>query len=372
MKFKIQKNVLDKSLDKVVNIIDPSNLFFPVLTGINIELKENGLSLIGSNGNTSIKSEILSSDIEEIERLGKALIPTTIFKNIVKKLKGLITLEIENNILNIFNNNDNFSINLLQYDDYPNIDFTQYGDKITLKAELFREMTKNTIFAAASGEHANKMWSAVNISAKNNKLTFIASDTSRISSQTEEIESDVEFEVSVYAKNLKDFLPQDINGELEIFIEDSKINTKFDNTIIQTKILDSPYSPNVKTAFPKQDDLISFVTITKKEITDLLSKATIINAENNNEIEISILENEMIIKSVRAETGVIKVSTQDFSLSGEEVNFKINSKFLKDAISVFEEDIVLATSSKSGFVEKILIFSKHKKSIKELIAPIRG
>ena len=55
MKFTIDKNILLESLVNVVRAISPKNII-PILNGIKFELNSEGLNLIASDSDLTIKS----------------------------------------------------------------------------------------------------------------------------------------------------------------------------------------------------------------------------------------------------------------------------------------------------------------------------
>ena len=73
MKFKINKNILLESLVNVVRAISPKNII-PILNGIKFELTSEGLYLMASDSDLTIKSFIPKEDIISIGEEGTILI----------------------------------------------------------------------------------------------------------------------------------------------------------------------------------------------------------------------------------------------------------------------------------------------------------
>ncbi|SYV89519.1 DNA polymerase III beta chain, partial [Metamycoplasma alkalescens] len=132
MKLKINKLLLDSIIERVAKAIDP-NPFIPELKGILIVAEGNKITLIGSNGTISVKHEIITSLDAEIITPGRILVDLYLFRNIIKKLENDIVLESQENKLNVETENDHFSLNLYNIFEYPDIDFSIYGEQIKIK-----------------------------------------------------------------------------------------------------------------------------------------------------------------------------------------------------------------------------------------------
>ena len=73
MKFTIDKNILLESLVNVVRAISPKNII-PILNGIKFELNSEGLNLVASDSDVTIKSFIPKNDIISIDVEGTIII----------------------------------------------------------------------------------------------------------------------------------------------------------------------------------------------------------------------------------------------------------------------------------------------------------
>ena len=89
MKFKIEQKTLLEGLSKVSNAISNKSLI-PILSGIKFELTNEGLYLIASDSDMTIKNFIkLDKENIQIEELGGIVIPKNIIE-IVRKLEEQI------------------------------------------------------------------------------------------------------------------------------------------------------------------------------------------------------------------------------------------------------------------------------------------
>ena len=235
MKFTIEKNLLQKSLDEVIKSIDSANIYIH-LRNFYIDILDDMIIIKGSNGYFSIESKVENVNVES---LGSILVPANLFLNIIRRCSGNITIHSSKDILYIENNKDKYEINLLDTSEYPNIDFTLYGNKIKVDGEKLKKAIENVIFASsASGEEM--ILTGVNIKYENSNLILTATDSFRLAREIIEIQDDrnINFNVTVTNKNLKNFIPADIKGEITLYANEHKINIIKDTTNFQSKIIE--------------------------------------------------------------------------------------------------------------------------------------
>ena len=97
MKFSINRSVFIQNLTDVQRAIS-SRTTIPVLTGVKISVKEEGLYLTGSDATISIEAFIDAKDDDnklKIEATGDIVLPSRFLGEIVKKLPSdMMNLEV--------------------------------------------------------------------------------------------------------------------------------------------------------------------------------------------------------------------------------------------------------------------------------------
>ncbi|WGI36660.1 DNA polymerase III subunit beta [Mesomycoplasma lagogenitalium] len=363
MKFIISKKIFEKEFDRVGTAINSIN-FLNSLRGIYIELKQEGLYLTGSDGELSIKGFIEKDNIQQIVEPGVVLVNYYLMKNIIKKTSGILEFELKDKNLSIKNDDDVYKLNVMDNEEYPLINFEFFGSKIIVNSDNLRNAVKNTSFAATS-DSVEMVFNCLNLVAKNGQLTISATDRYRIAVETISIASDAEFNISIVAKNFKDFIPSDYHGDIEIYVDNNKLETKIENTRIQCKVLDFPYK-DLSNVFPSLQDLIYKIDIEKKDLIDLISKATAISSDLHYKLKILVNENEFSMIGDKEEMGTINVKTKNFKYQSKEheVFFALNHKYLKEAISVFEGKIHMFVDKS---IKRVFIISPSNTNNKQLI-----
>lgn len=369
MKFSFNQKKLLKKLENVNKAIDSMNVFLP-LRNFFFDIQEDKVIIKGSNGNFSIETKIKANpNILEIEEQGSFLVPSTLFLNIVRKCDGMMEFNIENNNMKIKNERDIYEINLMDAKEYPSIDFELYGNKINVNATELREAIKNVIFAASQKEEEIVL-NGVNLKMEDKKLIITATNSYRLAQEIIDINDDrnLFFDVTIHNKNIKDFIPAEANEEVVLYANDYKVNLVYQDTILQSKIIDVPYkdiSKIFQTNFSKK------IVIDRNVLSNAVSKATVITGDTYNKIRFNISEEQISISSVRDEIGQTNVilTNEQFGYEGEGIVITLNFKYLKEAINVFDGKIEIYLNNSHSI---ILITSEQKKNNKQIISPLRS
>lgn len=369
MKIQINSKQIIDNLEDVSKCINNNNIFLP-LRSLFIEVTQDRMMITASDGNLSIIKTIISDTKEFIvSEIGNILVPSLLFNNVIKKCNGLIEITAQRNILIVKNGNDKYEINLSDIAEYPVIDFTLQGVKLSVNSKEFREAAKNVLFAAATTD-VDVIFSGVNIDYSDNVMKLIATDSYRVAYQEIEVKDarNLNFNVSLFAKNLKEFIPSDkfVDGDVEIYVSDHKINLIYNNTIIQSKLIDAPYK-DVSKIFP--EGFSKTLTIEKKELVDAIEKAIVISSDSFNRLRFEINQKEIKIISVKEEIGNSSVVIKTNNFVGDDLVITINHKFLKDALSVFNGEIQIKMNES---IDRFVVIGKSNPKNKQLIAPQRS
>lgn len=364
MKLTINKEKFEKHLNNINKALD-SNPHLVILKGLVIIANESNIKLIASNGNLAVKEVIKTSIDFKVEKPGKILIPGKIFIQLIKKQEKVVSLFVDDNSLKIQSKGFETSINLLNFEDFPTINFDLIGKELLIDAEIIKSVIKDVAFAA--DEKSDKpALNGVNFKIKNNIMLVRATNSFRLSQKTIKIEQDIDFEINVLRKNLKDFLPNDVKGKIAINLSDKKILTSYQNTHILSTLIDDIF-PQVEKKIPNEFE--SSLTINVNHLLSLIDKASIINNENQNTLIFKIVPNQLTIESNKSEIGNIVVTTNEIIWTGGEFKITFNANFLKDAITTFEHDISI---NFIGSEKPFVIKGQSNPDLLQLILPHRN
>lgn len=366
MKFTIDKKNLIKPLEDVYKAIDSNNIYVQ-LRNFFINILDKEIVIKGSNGYFSIESKILENKISSIESIGNFLIPASLFLNIIKKCEGVITCFAKNNLLIIENEKDVYEINLLEDNEYPAIDFSLYGEKINVNAKQLKEAIDNVVFAT-SQTNEDLILTGVNIKYDNQKLYISATDGYRLAQEVIEIKDDrnISFDVTITNKNIKNFIPSHIDGDVALYINEHKINLIKDSTNFQSKIIDAPYK-DLSNIFNMEYS--KKLKISKSVLNNSINKAMFASNFDSsyNKLNFSI-DNEKIKITTSDKIGRsnVVITSDNFEYEGDPISITLNYKYLKEAINVFGDKIYIHLSNS----QKPIKISDDKRNNNQIISPM--
>ena len=134
MKFKIKRELLLESLNKVSKAISTKNLI-PVLAGIRFDLKKTKLTLTASDNDITIQTSINSSDDFIIDKEGSIIIQGKYILDIVRKLPDeFIDIEVIDDLkILISTENSEYNLNGISEKEYPNISLEESKNKVIVE-----------------------------------------------------------------------------------------------------------------------------------------------------------------------------------------------------------------------------------------------
>lgn len=366
MKFTIKKNILDQTIEFISKYVDSINVFMPFRC-VKIDVSFDKITFIASNGLMSTKKILKVDEINiKVEIPGIVLINNQYFKNIIKKLNNEISVESNGKIIKIWENEISYTLNCVDVE-FPNIDFKKPENSFEINTNKLEKAIRNVSFSASSETSGKSLiLKCINFSSKNDILRLVATDTFRLSTETIKINKPINVNFSIESKNIKNMITKEAPKNVIMFIDESKVGIVYENTIIQSSIVDVPFvsfEGIIPTEFSRK------ISIKKSELLDLLNKVVFIQQEKYNRVEFKINKDLLTLSTNLSDIGQSTGSTTEFELIGDPIDIDFNYVFIKDALTAFENDEINLCINKNGNI--MLIVSKSNENNKQVITPLR-
>jgi DNA polymerase-3 subunit beta len=371
MIFKISKPIFSNALQTVSRAVS-SNSPLPALAGIKITVKENSLTLIGSDSDISVKVE-LSNEINSntnlvIESIGEMVIDSRFINEIVKKIdSNEIKFElIDGTLIKISGINTEYNINGIRPVDYPNIDFSLLEDTFVINSKLLAEVINQTYFATSDTE-TRPVLTGVNFNCNGNTLKCVATDSYRLSQKEVNLENDYEFNITIPKKSLIEIQRSLINNEdIKVNISENKAQFLINNVIIQTRLIDGDY-PNVDRLIPTNFEYE--LKIQSKDLLTAIDRTSFIKLDGINIIKLSCDKDNISVKSESNEVGSAYQDLEVISYEGEDLKISFSGQYVHDALKAINSNVVKI--SFSGEMKPFIITSEDNINNTQLVLPIR-
>lgn len=359
-------------VNKAVSLKTP----FPILSGIKIIAYNDSLVLIGSNSDIVIEKVIpLTSNgvkVLEVHKAGSVVIPAKYLSEIIKKLpakvqfrvneKQVVTIQSGEIVTNIFGFNSD------QYPKLPQIDETDY---IKIPNTELIEIIKQTTFAVSKSE-SRPVLTGVNMSFKDNHLSFAATDSHRLALRELRLESNIHGSFIVPSASLNELtkLINNDNGEVRIYVTDNYMVFKTSSFTLFSRLIEGNY-PNITGLLPKNCKTI--ITLDTAQLLRGIDRACLFASEwKNNNVQLEIIDGKKIkISSNSSNIGGIEETQNIKLINGEtDLTISLDGSYLINALKVInEEEIQL---SFGGSMRPVLIEPINNPSYIYLISPVRS
>ncbi len=346
MKFKINREQFLKGLN-VASKPTTTKSPIPVLGNILMSLDEQGLHLLGSNGELAMKTLIPMrvNDLEVIRVYaeGECLVSSKIIVEMIRKLEGNeIDFELfDGSIAKIEDGRTKYNLNSVRPEEYPEIDLEKNGVNFEVDSRKFVKMVDQTSFAASTKEQ-RPILTAIHLEANEGELTAIATDSARLAKKTIEIKDNVVFNANVPARVLQE-IAKTIESTpgvsvVEISVSDKKILFEFDGTVVSSRLIAGDY-PNTKNIIPKSYN--SFLEVNANELLKAMERVALLAAnERENIVKLSLSEGAVVISSRSPLSGSATETISTCKYSGEALDISFNYLFVAAAVKACQSEDV--------------------------------
>lgn len=370
MKLLIKQNILLKHLNYVIKGISNKNLI-PILNCIKFELTNDGLSLMSTDNEISIKTFINASDIEKIEVVGDIVVSGKYIYEIVRKLPNeFITIEeVMDSKIYITTTNSSFTLNCNNPSEFPDLELGDSKTPISLSKKLFKNMISQTSFAASTQE-SRPVLTGINFKIDGNILECTATDSYRLAKKTIVLSTTLTDNINIIVpnKNLNELIRlfDEEETEIELHIFNNKIIFKFDSIIMMSRLINGTY-PDTSKLIPTEFSVQFNVKF--NDIFGAIDRASLLTSEaEKNTIKLNSKGNLAVISSNIPEIGNVEEKIEIENTTGD-INIAFSSKYMMDALKSLDAFHVQLLFN--GEIKPIIIKNPEFNDLIQLILPIR-
>ena len=336
MKFTCTTTDLNKAVQSVMPAIaaKPST---PIFGGMHIIAANNTLRLEGMDINLSMSNEIKA----EVEESGEIVIAASRFNDLVRNFNGetvKVTKSENDNNVRLQSGKADYKILLMNVNEYPKYPSIEATQSFVLEEEKIKELIKKTAFACSS-DSARPLFTGVLCDIKDNKITFVGTNTHRLAIRTLDVENAPDMSVIIPSlvlkeinKNLNGKLPQDV-----IFsIVNNQLMVKIGNWSVVSRLIEGKF-PDYKRVIPPQFSVKTKVNV--KDMAGAVSRMSLCSGSENDYsiVKISIGSNEIKVMSSSPDVGtgeeIISCNTE-----GNPINVAFNAAYIMDIMKNIETE----------------------------------
>ncbi len=372
MNFTINKEVLLNNLlvsQKALSTKTPA----PYLQGIKLEVYQNELIMITSNSDISIKLSLKDESLH-VESVGEVLIPGKYFVELIRKLDGtVISLSVvEDNVLKIVAGKSDITLNMLNVEDYPNIDFVMNDKPINIESKVMKSIIKQTTFATSAIEN-RPILTGVNIRVDGERLVAIATDSFRLSQKVIDVPTNLDnMNVVIPGKSLDELIKiLELNlEEVLIHLNHKSILFEYGNILFQSRLLDGNF-PETSRLIPIEFPIV--IKFNKNDLFVAIDRAALLSSRETSASIVKLYlrnDNGVEITSNSPEIGKVVEEVQPIEKPiGVPIRIAFSSKYFLDALKTFNSDQVFVKFT--GEIRPFVIEGEMDPGLIQLILPVR-
>lgn len=378
MKVTILKNNLNEAIQHVSKAIT-SRTTIPILSGIKIDVRNDGLHLTASDTDISIQCYIpaeqndkqIISDVEE----GSIVLPAKIFVELIRKMpEQTIEIEVNDESFHTIIRSGLTELQMMGLDpeEYPLLPQLDETRSLTVASPILKALIRETSFAVSTNE-STPVLTGIQWQFNEHQVKCVATDRHRLATKHAAIQlpPDSPFDSIVIAgktlNELNKIIPED-DIDIQIVVANNQVLFKINTILFYSRLLDGVY-PDTSKIIPQQykTELI----INKKLLLDAIDRAYVLSREENtNIVNLRTMDNETIeISSSLSEYGQIKDEIATDKMDGEPLKISFNSKYMLDALKTVDSELIFIGFT--GAMSPIIIKPEGDESMLHLILPYR-
>lgn len=374
MKFTINRARFIQELQTVQRAISTKTTI-PILTGVKIELNNEGLNLTGSNADISIETFLAADDEKaelQIAEIGTIVLQARFFSEIIRRLpEATFTLEVqENHQVLITSGAAHFTVNGLDADNYPHLPVVEEQNQLKLLVHMLTKLIGETVFSVSQHE-SRPILTGVHFTMSNGQLLAVATDSHRLSQRIVPVENaNTDFDIVIPGKSLVELSRSlsDEEAEVEISIMENQVLFKTPTMYFYSRLLEGNY-PDTNRLIPTSFN--TEITFSVPTFLAAIERASLLSHEGrNNIVRLAIADNSVILYGNSPEIGKVEEELVYEKVSGDPLEISFNPDYMKDALRAFGD-----MSIKIQFISAIRPFtlepSEGDVSFIQLITPVR-
>ena len=373
--FSINKNLFLQALNTTKRAISLKNAI-PILSTVKIDVTNEGITLIGSNGQISIENFISIKNEDAgllVTSSGSILLEATFFINVVSSLPD-ITLdfkEIDQKQIVLTSGKSEITLKGKDADQYPRIQEISASNPLVLETSVLKNIINETAFAASTQESRPILTGVHFVLTENKNLKTVATDSHRMSQKQIILEKNGDnFDVVIPSRSLREFsavFTDDIET-VEIYFTNNQLLFRSENISFYTRLLEGNY-PDTDRLIPTE--FTSIVTFDKNNLRYAMERARLLsNATQNGTVKLEIINGVVSAHVNSPEVGRVNEEIDTESISGQDLTISFNPTYIIDSLKAINSEKVTIS-----FISAVRPFtlkpSDDTENFIQLITPVR-
>lgn len=332
MKLTIDKN----DFQKIVNLAERNsgkNTTLPILSSLLLKTSKNKATIISTNLETGFEASLPA----RVEKDGVVAIPAKPLLNLLSSTSdGELKIESSGSNLKLFLKNSSTNLKCFPYDDFPQLPKIDGEVSFKINSDELCASLHQIISASSSSQLKPELASVFIFSKNRTPLTFVATDSFRLSECRTLISTSNQVSILVPQKSAQEVIKifEDENGEVEISFNKNQAIFRSKNIFFLTRLNDGNF-PDYQVVVPKS--FATQVVLDKSSFLGAVRAASVFSGRLSDVVlKVAVEDGVLEINSSESETGEHH-SIAPAKISGEDVEINFNYHYLLDTLQAIPE-----------------------------------
>ncbi len=334
MKFSISKGALQELLSLVVSAV-PTKSTLPILSNVLIEADTEGLTLVATDLDISIRTRGEASVDEE----GSITVPAKRIGEIVRELPDAdVKVTVKDSKVKLTCANGSFTIIGMDPEDFPQLPQVDAEKRAGLPSAVLEKAVKQTAYAVSTDE-TRQMLTGVLVQFKNGTLTLVGTDGHRLSR--------ARFQGDFKGLEGRDLIipPKALNQIVRLAAGHETINLMVSKnfavfevgpTTVYSRLIDGNF-PNYEQVIPKDNP--KTYNVSRDELIASLRRVSILSDNVTRQVKVNLLPERVELSVNTADVGEGQESI-GVEYSGDPIAVGYNAAYLLEALRTMQSEQV--------------------------------
>ena len=307
MKFKADRSSLLKALAHVQSVVERRNTI-PILGNVLISVIDDRLSLTATDMEIAIVETVAAVTLQP----GACTAPAATLYDIVRKLPEGAEVELGHPggdaQLTLKAGRYNTSLVVLPTDDFPQMVAGGLSHRFALSAQQLRGIVDRTRFAVSTEEtryYLNGIFFHAGEAGDEPFLRAVATDGHRLARVEEKLPDGAEGMpgIIVPRKTVNELrkLLDEVSGNVDVGLSDTRIQFHLDNVILTSKLIDGTF-PDYDRVIPRENDKV--LRVRKRDFAEAVGRVAAISAEKQRPVKLTLSHDLLVLSASSPESGV--------------------------------------------------------------------
>ena len=365
MKISISRDAILNPLQMVNNVIERRQTL-PILSNVLISVKDNTLSLTGTDLEVEMINKCSITNTEE----GDTTLPGRKLLDICKALPEGANLEIniDDERATLKSGRSRFTLSTLSATEFPSIDALISPFEFTISQETFKKLIDQTQFCMAQ-QDVRYYLNGLMLELSNDQIIAVATDGHRLAF----CKADVELspsetrQVIIPRKAVNEIsrLLDDSSDEIKVSLSENHIRVEFSDVTFTSKLIDGKF-PDYQQVIPQKCD--NEVTSPRDNLHQAFNRTSVLSNEKYRGMRLQLSENQLQATVHNPEQDEAE-EVIEVAYSGDEFEIGFNVAYLLDALSAIKSEEVVMQLTDSN--HSCLLFGSDDIDSKYVVMPMR-